>query len=61
MDILRVIYLGHTPKQPLIWSRSELVDGFEPHSLIWSAGHRAGAVAADMGWEGCTRGGAELG
>ena len=31
MDTYSVIYLGHTRKQPLIGSSSELVDGSEPH------------------------------
>ena len=36
MDILSVIMLGHTSKLPLMCLSSELVDGFEPHSLIYS-------------------------
>ena len=34
MDISKVIYLGHSAKQPLIWPSTELSDGFEPHGHI---------------------------
>ena len=32
-----VIYLGHSPKEPLIRRSSELGDGLEPHALITPA------------------------
>ena len=34
MDIISVIRLGHRPKQPLMCSPSELLDGSEPHDHI---------------------------
>ena len=34
MDISKVINLGHTSKQPLMYRASELVDGLEPHGTI---------------------------
>ena len=35
MDINSVINVGHSPKQPLMWSPGELVDGLEPHDHIY--------------------------
>ena len=51
-----VITLGHTPKQPLIGPRSELVDGFEPHGYIPLVRAAAGCMTAVRGGGGCTRG-----
>ena len=34
MDFYKVINLGHSPKQPLIQSSSELSDGLEPHATL---------------------------
>ena len=48
LDLNRVIYLGHSPKEPLIWPPSELCDGFEPHGLIWSAGLRGALPYGDQ-------------
>ena len=55
MDINSVISLGHTPEQPLMWSSSELTDGFEPHDMIYS-GYMTRA-AADMPGQPRVRGG----
>ena len=34
MDIISVISLGHTVREPLMWSSSELSYGSEPHGHI---------------------------
>ena len=58
MDIISVIYLGHTREQPLISSASELVDGLEPHGLKQSVVQHPGTSGAVPGCgQGCTRGG----
>ena len=45
MDINKVIYLGHKANVPLMYLRSELTDGFEPHDHIYPARHpRAASV-----------------
>ena len=36
MDLISVITLGKLAKQPLIGPPSELVDGYEPHDMIYS-------------------------
>ena len=51
MDIPKVIYLGHTLKQPLIGPPSELVDGFEPHGLIYLRTVRHGGMVQPGGEE----------
>ena len=58
MDYYKVIYHGHSAKQPLIGPSSELGDGLEPHARFRSTvrGVRHGSSGA--GREGCTRGGA---
>ena len=58
MDLRDVITLGHPGYFSLLGQRTELVDGFEPHSTIYLAGHReqhADHVPPVVG--GCTRGG----
>ena len=68
LDSNSVIYLGHTVKQPLIGSPSELTYRLEPHDHIYSsdmtpraadvapAGERVypGCAAAGWVWEGYT-------
>ena len=59
MDINSVIILGHKAKQPLIGSRSELADGYEPHDTICPAPRTSVVHHARTGGAGCTRGGAD--
>ena len=40
MDLNKVIYLGHSAKEPLMCPPSELAYGSEPHDHIWSMVHR---------------------
>ena len=51
-----VITLGHNVKQPLIRPSSELVDGYEPHDLIYSGymtvRQLCDAGTCSVGWEG---------
>ena len=35
--LISVIYLGHKANEPLMWSPSELADGFEPHGQSYSS------------------------
>ena len=58
MDVNSVIYLGHSPKLPLIGSSSELVDRSEPHASFWSDCRARHDGDAEPVQEGCTRGGA---
>ena len=51
MDIPKVIYLGHSPRQPLIRPPSELVDRFEPHGIILPAAVRHGGMVQPGGEE----------
>ena len=39
MDPDSVINLGHKAEQPLIWPRSELLDGLEPHDHFYATRH----------------------
>ena len=61
-----VIYLGHTPKQPLIGAGSELVDGYEPHGQKghpadtavrqYQSGGREEVYPGWVGWVGSREG-----
>ena len=48
MDSQSVINLGHTAEQPLMCSRSELADGFEPHGYIYLQDDTRGCTAGLM-------------
>ena len=49
MEYNTVINLGHSPKQPLISSPSELVDGLEPHDHVLLSGPAGHAGAGVLG------------
>ena len=58
MVINKVINLGHMAQQPLMYLRSELGDGFEPHDHITPVHGPAPTADSMYGVRvGCTRGG----
>ena len=52
-SLISVITLGHKPNVPLMWSGSELTDGYEPHDHILLSVSPCGDAACGP----CRRGG----